>query len=66
MIQLTSLEHDLKPYGFVKLDYGRTWTNGSLAFIGESLVIISKPSTKDFETVINLHSDNLLEMSGKS
>ena len=62
MIQLTSLEHDLKPYGFVKLDYGRTWTNGNIAFIGYDIHISSNTTTKDFETVARLYEAKLVKI----
>ena len=60
MLKLRSIESDLKPYGFIKLDYGRTWVNGSLAFIGETFVILEKPSSKDFETIIQMIKDGVV------
>ena len=60
MLKLKSIESDLKPYGFIKLDYGRTWVNGSLAFIGETFVILEKPSSKDFETIAKMHEDKII------
>ena len=60
MLKLKSIESDLKPYGFIKLDYGRTWVNGSLAFIGETFVILEKPSSKDFETIIQMIKDGVV------
>lgn len=62
MIQLTSLEHDLKPYGFVKLDYGRTWTNGNIAFIGLNLVIVKQTTSKDFEAVAKLYTAEIINI----
>ena len=60
MLRLKELNADLKPYGFVKLDYGRAWTNGALAFIGETFVILEKPSSKDFETIIQMIKDGVV------
>ena len=60
MLRLKELNADLKPYGFIKLDYGRTWVNGSLAFIGETFVILEKPSSKDFETIIQMIKDGVI------
>ena len=60
MLRLKELNADLKPYGFIKLDYGRTWVNGSLAFIGETFVILEKPSSKDFETIIQMIKDGVV------
>jgi len=65
MLRLKEINADLKPYGFVKLDYGRAWTNGALAFIGEMFVILEKPSSEDFETIAKMHEDKIIVVGSK-
>lgn len=67
MIALISLDSDLKPYGFVRLDYGRTWTNGNVAFIGGRFTTLHTPTESDFEAVARLYKDEMITfMEGKN
>lgn len=65
MIQLTSLEHDLKPYGFVRLDYGRTWTSGGIAFIGGKMHITGRATEEDLKSFANLYKDGIIKFSNE-
>ena len=60
MIQLTSLEHDLKPYGFVKLDYGRTWTNGNISFIGGAMHITGRATEQDILAIAIMYKNDFI------
>ena len=60
MIQLTSLEHDLKPYGFVKLDYGRTWTNGNISFIGGKMHITGRATEQDIIAIAKMYKNDYI------
>ncbi|NCB85835.1 MAG: hypothetical protein EOM44_15325 [Bacteroidia bacterium] len=65
MLTLTTLDTDLRPYGFIRVEYGRTWTTGGVSFIGGAMRITGRATEEDLKSFANLYKDGIIKFSNE-